>query len=337
MSHTMPRFRLFNALNLFKLYGALLVVMAHYAPVFFDHTEFFSFGTGIFFVAAGFYALGWESRRGLHYFLSRLLRLYPGYLLAVAVYAVVIQPDGLVALLGHHVLFLLSASTRETVFALNAPFWSMPVFFTFFMMVAFVPLPRPGWVGVALLTLLPLLLLVTHATDWRNGYLELLAFPLHFYAFWLGGLLASRWHVEAVESRWAGAAALTVLFVVLATGAFYPWVRDLSSWSPMVYREVMVFVHALLLWLLLHSPWLSRRLPWLDLLGTISFGIFLYHNLAARLVHTWLEGAAGALVALCLAMGLAWLSWRLVERPLQRCLKPVLARCFGHPSQSAVR
>lgn len=321
--------RLFNALNLFRLYGALLVVAAHYAPVFTGGT-LFAFGTGIFFIAAGFYALGFERRRGLEYLLARLLRLYPGYLVAVALYAFVMQPEGLFGVLGHHALFLLSAATRETVFALNPPFWSLSVFFTFFVIAAFVPLPRPGGIGLALLTALPMGLLFSGATDWRNGYLELLAFPLHFYAFWLGGLLAARWQPSRPAFKGAWAVAAAAVAFSLAAGLLHgQWIRGGPEWLAFGYREAMAFAHALLLWALLRAPGLARRMPWLDRLGAAGFGVFLFHTLTSHLVSPHLQGVAGAALALVLAAGLAWLSLYLIERPLQHRLAPRLARCFA--------
>src|SRR5690554_7418490 len=127
----------FYVLNLIKVLGASLVVASHYGGHFLG-VDFYAFGTGAFFIVAGFYALNAETARGLHYLAKRLVRLYPGYLVAVGAYLLVrgIPSGDWPYLAGHHALFLLATPDVATVFSLNPAFWSLPVFFSFFLIVA---------------------------------------------------------------------------------------------------------------------------------------------------------------------------------------------------------
>jgi peptidoglycan/LPS O-acetylase OafA/YrhL len=63
--------------------------------------------------------------------------------------------------------------------------------------------------------------------------------------------------------------------------------------------------------------------PILSFLGSISYSLYLVHNLIAPRVfnlltrlppHAWLQIAA-LLLSIAITMAIAWLLWRLIERP----------------------
>ncbi|WNK21232.1 acyltransferase [Halomonas piscis] len=320
---------LFNALSLIKVFGASLVMASHYAGAYFS-TSFYSYGTGCFFVVAGYYALNQERSRGFYYLLKRLARLYPGYLLAVLIYLLA-RPLPLAEwpeLLGHHLVFLLTASEPATVFALNPPFWSLPVFFTFFALVACLPrLEVRGWQVVVLMGMAAATVMLG-ADQWRNGYLELLAWPLHLYAFWLGGWLGRvvQFCLEGMRHRYTLLAG-GLMLAVIACGMFHEWLtQTVFGGETYAYRGAMVVLHAALFWCVSRSPLITRRLAVLNFLGTVSFGVFLFHELPIL----WLKSVFPAPIAVvgsaALSVVLAWLSWRWVEVPAQRFIRPRLAR-----------
>ncbi len=326
----------FNALSLIKVFGASLVMASHYAGAYFS-TSFYSYGTGCFFVVAGYYALNWERSRGIHYLLKRLIRLYPAYLLAVLVYLLargVPLPEW-PALVGHHLVFLLTAEDASTVFALNPPFWSLPVFFTFFALVAFLPRLVPRAWHVLVLALLAVATVALELDEWRNGYLELLAWPLHLYAFWLGGWLGHSTHFSSVAMRHRYTALAAVLVgVTVLCGMHHQWlVQHLLAGETYLYRGAMVVVYSALFWCVSRSPLIVGRLAVLNFLGTVSFGVFLFHNLPVLWLKPYLPALVAAVASVLLSIMLAWLSWRFVEAPLQRYLKPRLAQWHKPPAE----
>lgn len=312
----------FNTLSAIKVFGAALVLSAHYLPVYFG-ISFYSFGTGCFFVVAGYYALTWEQSRGARYLAKRLLRLYPGFMVAVLAYLMVIQPaqSDWPGLLLHHALLLLAAS-RETVFSLNPPFWSLPVFFTFFVTLAIFPGLKPRWWSFSFFALLPFAIEALGLREWREGYLELLAFPLHFYAFWLGGLvgcLALQYPCKP-ERRFTWL-ALALIIIVVFIGTQYSGTWLSTPTYRQLYHLFMVLLYALLLWCILHSPLSLVHSSLLNSLGSISFGVYLFHNLPVHWIpaeYHWI----GAGIALFTSLFLAWISFHYIEKPLYRAVKP---------------
>tara|TARA_R110002049_G_scaffold64646_3_gene170308 strand:- start:13343 stop:14338 length:996 start_codon:yes stop_codon:yes gene_type:complete len=322
---------LFNALNVLKVFGAALVVASHYAGQYFG-ISFYSYGTGCFFVVTGYYALNWERSRGTYYVMKRLVRLYPAFLLAVLAYLITqgIDFSEWPRLIGHHLTFLLTTPDRATAFALNPPFWSLPVFFTFFVLIALLPrfIPK-GW-QVLLMIFLAGGALYLELPQWREGYIELWAFPLHLYAFWLGGWLGHRAHHQPrkqhVGHSWV-AGVLTVVIVVC--GFFHPELTNMLFWGEsFLYRGGMVLLYGALLWAVIHSPWLVHEIPVLTFLGTISFGIYLFHNLPVYWFSS-VAGGLGVLISLGISLLLAWLSWHFFEQPLQKWCKPRLAKLYA--------
>lgn len=320
---------LFNALNVIKVFGASLVMASHYAGAYLA-TPFYSYGTGCFFVVAGYYAFSRERSRGLHYLLKRLVRLYPGYLLAVLVYLLARQIPlaEWPGILGHHAVFLLTASDVATVFALNPPFWSLPVFFTFFVLMAVLPRLVPRAWQVAVLMLVSAGVIMLGLDQWRNGYLELLAWPLHLYAFWLGGWLGRKVHfnLEDMHHRYTLLAIVLIILVVACGVMHQTLIHTLFMGETYAYRGGMVLIYAALFWCVSRSPVIAGRLAVLNFLGTISFGVFLFHNLPVLWLKPLLPTAVAVVASVFLSVVLAWLSWRCVEAPVQRFCKLALAR-----------
>jgi peptidoglycan/LPS O-acetylase OafA/YrhL len=316
----------FNALNLIKVFGASLVVAAHYAGNYFGQS-FYAFGTGCFFLVAGYYAFTWERDRGIHYLAKRFVRLYPGYMLAVVAYLVFRDVASWPTVLFHHSTFLLSTPDFATVFSLNPAFWSLPVFFTFFALFAFLPRMKPTWIGVLWLMALPFVALSLGIKNWHQGYAELLAFPMHLYAFWLGGLLGLRAHAGEIRTHHAytAVAFLLMIAVVLIGSHHKEFIAEVLQGQGYLYRTLMVAIYGGLLWAIMHSPLVERRSAIIAFFGTISFGVFLFHNLPIGLIRPHLSGWVAAGLSVAVAVALAWVSWTFVESPIYRWARPWLA------------
>ncbi|MCP1314294.1 MULTISPECIES: acyltransferase [unclassified Halomonas] len=325
---------LFNALHLMKVFGAVLVVTCHYAAFYYGFS-FYSDGTACFFVVAGYYALNWERTRGIHYLLKRLVRLYPAYLVAVVAYLLTLSPplNDWPGLIFHHLAFLLTVPDKATAFALNPPFWSLPVFFTFFALVAFLPRITPRAWQVGALMLVASAVALSPLTGWRDGYIELLVFPLHLGAFWLGGWIGHRAHRRPITPS-LGYSWLAIALMALAVGCgllYQPVIEGLFFKAGYYYRGAMVLVFGALFWAVLHSRLVVRPSRVLAFLGTISFGVYLFHNLPPIWLAPYLPSAQALPVAVGLSILLAWGSWALVEAPFLRFCKPRLARWMGAP------
>lgn len=148
--------------------AAWMVVYAHYwafqgsdwPPLRLAHT-----GVDLFFVISGFvfapHLLGRELAVA-PYGLRRLFRIYPAYLLALAVYAALKAQEGKPLLyLGEHLSFT-HLQSREMAFYYNPPFWSLPAEVEFYLVLPLVALgartlrrrlgPRgPAWLLAGLL------------------------------------------------------------------------------------------------------------------------------------------------------------------------------------------
>ncbi|WP_087720916.1 acyltransferase family protein [Salinicola salarius] len=332
--------RTINTLSLIKVFGAGLVITAHYSSVFYERA-FYSFGTGCFFVVAGYYALTWERSRGIVYFAKRMIRLYPGYLAAVFAYLITTPSawEEWPPLLLHHLALLLTASRVETVYALNPAFWSLPVFVTFFAIIACLPRFTPTFRSVAMLAVLPFVVITLGGLEWRNGYLQLWAFPLYFYAFVLGGAIGHvmRHHAQKPSAGFTIAAVALAVAVVTA-GAFYkPLGLDAPKLVTFLYEEIMTVLYGALLWCLLNSPLVDRKLPLISFAGNISFGIYLFHNLPPHVFKPLLPPIPAIALSLVATMLLAWLSLIAIERPIQRWLKPKLSNHSPARAQSGTQ
>lgn len=310
--------------------GALLVVSAHYAPPLLG-AHFFSHATSVFFLTCGFLAFApaaRQPRRGWPYLQRRLWRLYPGFAVAALLYGIthsVWQADWWAIAWHHATLFLLSHGAKD-VFTLNPAFWSLPVFVTFYALLAMLPrLFSPTLWQWAILAMLPFAVEVAGWHLWRGRYLELLALPLHLHAFWLGGLLR-QWQLRyslTVRHGYSLAAFLCIGLIVTA-GLHQPALEALLP-GVMGFRLMMILLFAVALWLALHSP--SARHHWrlITPVAQLGFGLYLLHNLPLQwfnLLPVALPGGVAAATGLAVSLLLAWCLRHGVEQPLQRMRVP---------------
>lgn len=121
------------SIELLRGVAALLVVSTHYRGFFPGAPALFEFafvGVDLFFVLSGWvfapYLFG-KPLAALAFFVRRLFRLYPLYLVALALYAGLHLANGrpLEHLLAH-LLFLHTMQSQEVAFHFNPAFWSLP-------------------------------------------------------------------------------------------------------------------------------------------------------------------------------------------------------------------
>jgi peptidoglycan/LPS O-acetylase OafA/YrhL len=128
------------AIEAWRGVAAWMVVYTHFwafsdtdwAPLRLAHT-----GVNLFFVVSGFVFAPYLFGQPLHargYAVRRFFRIYPAYLLALAVYAGMKAVEGRPLLyLAEHLTFL-HVQNKEMAFYYNPPFWSLPAEVEFYLL-----------------------------------------------------------------------------------------------------------------------------------------------------------------------------------------------------------
>lgn len=352
-------------------FAALMVVYAHFWA-FSGHDWPFlrlSFtGVDLFFVLSGFVFAPyfWGKPLSLPAFMvRRIFRIYPAFLLALALYGALKWQAGHPLLyVGEHLTFTFVQS-RAMAFYYNPPFWSLPAEVEFYLLLPVLAwllrsmLRQWGrWLGVALLVVLALglRLWVGFMGDRAS---ENLFFLLNYH---LPGLLlefllgVAAWQLSRMPRAWVWRRWLLgvglVGWLVLAfwfgevgdAGVDASLLRGQLSWLAALCFALLVtgslakapaevtapgFTPLPTFW---HGCW--RQLGWWG--GRLSYGVYLFHLAALQLVNPWREAlGTWALghqwVALALTLVLAWLSLRFCEDPLRRLGRRLAERWENRP------
>ena len=279
----------------------------------------------------------WRSR----YAVRRLARIVPLYLLTSIVFVVLVRPELLDRpdrgwLLAAQALFVqnLSASTHG---AINGPSWTLAVEMQFYLLA--------GVLGVRLLRApLPVLavLAIALAAGWRwwglarFGAMEAAA-PGTLFRWgtqlpgvidtFAAGIIAARWQLQQpAELPRRGARALALLAAALAgwivgialmhaaAAAGGYWLHPLGQVGS---HLVISLAAGLTVAAALAAPPLRRPVPLLRIAGDLSYGIYLWHLPVLLLVAGGsLQPWSNAVAVVVATIGIAWLGWHLVERPL---------------------
>jgi peptidoglycan/LPS O-acetylase OafA/YrhL len=314
------------ALDAFRLLAALLVMFSHYLAGYLDiHVYFYGY-TG-FMVAAGYFAYRYAIGRysGKDYFIARLVRLYPAFLLAALGYWLVLRGEQTFddRTLVNHLLFLTTATDQSQVMALNSSFWVLPAFVEFYLLFALIG----AVIHPALLFLAGILLIaIIGAIDDPVLRVLRLHIPYSLYVFALGGCLA--WlRKELCDWRLPFLPPLIVaLFCLLAmilvgSDQFLFGFDILEPAHLSAYRKsLFVLLYAGALFALLYSDRSLFQYRWLGLLAGASFSIYLFHNLI-RLVLPIDQGWVGLGLATLGTIMVALVVQALVEDPIRKRYK----------------
>jgi peptidoglycan/LPS O-acetylase OafA/YrhL len=332
--------------------AALLVLVSHWLPaVGLRHpwVEFAFTGVDMFFVLSGFVfapqCLGLQQQQHLAgYALRRVMRIYPAYLVALAVYAMLAALDGrpLMYLVEH--LLMAHVQTREMAFYYSAPFWSLPSELEFY---ALVPLLGWGLVRLGRPWALPVLLLAAgvvrlalvaaaDGTAQNAAYVSLHHLPGLLVEFLLG---VWAWQQQqkawAVRKRWAWALAglagivgCGLMFEVAQTGAGGPDWRNgqLGLGVALAFTLVVAGTAGLKV-----PAWPGQEMGrkvciWA---GKLSYGTYLLHTAWVGALGAWAArwGAGVALLAAACGLVVSVLALHLwVEEPLRRWGRRTAAR-----------
>lgn len=326
-AHVSPLAARNPAIDLFRLAMAALVLATHFLAPFFS-VSFYAFGTGGFFIAAGYFCFAnpqhQYTRSG--FILMKILRLYPAYLIAVFAY-LMIKPEldeRWLSILLQHGLLLVTVTTKHEAFYLNPPFWCIPVFVEFFIIFALI---RDRYDPVklfiiALLFMISAKMLPNGAPEWLR-----LHFPYYAYAFFLGGII---YKIRKKIPEWPlflpkpTTILLLCLAITIGIGSAFQWLGDaqlaqLPGWR--FYHELCVFLHAITFMALLYVAWGKRLWPVVIKIAQAGFSIYLFHIFVLKMVQQHVTGFSGLCLAIIGTIGIAVAVQGMIENPIQRWSK----------------
>jgi peptidoglycan/LPS O-acetylase OafA/YrhL len=317
--------------------AALLVVADHCRVPGFNPGYF---GVDLFFVLSGFLItrllvkeIDATGRLDLpRFYLRRLLRLAPALLLLLAVYVAVSPSLWPQFSVGEHVRDAALASVYISDYA--QAFWHLPrvlvhtwslsaeEHFYLIWPFAVVLLTRiePRWRIAALV------ILYVSATAWRIFEYNSMGWDVTYYRFdtrisgmVCGALLATCLQYKATISEAVanklGVLACAALAVCLSIGFWgAPWsMMGMTNLAHLAAVGVIIAASV-------RTSWISSvlSLPWLVGLGTVSYGVYLWHYPAAVYLRGQLPWYLTISIVLSFAIMAATASYWAIERPLQR-------------------
>ena len=322
--------------------AAWLVVWAHWAAPLGLEPRWSAYafvGVDLFFVISGFVFAPTLLHGAAHwpaYALRRLMRIYPAYLAALAVYVLIAHQQGKPLLhLPEHVL-MAHVQSREMAFYYNPAFWSLPAEVEFYALLPLLALAlrRTGMRGLAALLLATAalrgaLLWLADGHAQNAAYILLHHLPGMGVEFLLGTLAwrlaqypaAQRWRSSWLAAGAAGMAATVVAYRLLQDAA--------PGWHNGQMGALTAACFALVLAGCVHgqpSAALVRAVGWWA--GRLSYAVYLLHMAwlpwAKALVPQ--AGPAVALAAATLAtLASAWALHMALEEPARQWARRVSA------------
>ncbi|TCL74816.1 acyltransferase [Rhizobium sp. BK251] len=314
--------------------AAIVVVVSHIGLVFpslhqLTFADIGSTAVALFFALSGFlmaylYSGHPPTRKDAADFLvSRLARIYPAYLLAIVVAAILSAIPGLDYV--HPISGPVEIARHVLMLGSSGVLWSIPPEIQFYMLfpLVWLCLARP-LAHANILAAIGATLAVAALLGFPGPGI-LLTSKLHFFLF---GAIAGRLH-QYVPKQSAGpvigvlALALPVVILI-----YRQWFSLESPWG-----MAPAFAAALIVWLVAMEHPISARLfaaaP-LRFAGNISFSLYLLHVPVLFLTYRILDGMLPVTVilalGLCLAFVVAYGSYRLVEVPSRRALRSLWQR-----------
>ncbi|MCW2885178.1 MAG: Peptidoglycan/LPS O-acetylase OafA/YrhL [Streptosporangiaceae bacterium] len=344
-----------SELDLLRFLAAVAVMLHHftgvryYSPwgdarkVFPELAPFTSFGylgVQFFFIISGFVIVmsAWHRTPG-EFASSRFVRLFPAYWFSVALALLIYLGSGLasgypVSKEGPLTRFLPNLTMLQD--GIGAPesesaYWTLWVELHFYALVALLV-----WRGVSyracVIFMAAWLLAGTFAQEAGDRLLQVLLIPAYapYFIAGMAFFLVHRYGPNLV--MWLLIGACWALGTYSSTHRVSPFV----TWPGLdryVVPAVITAMFALMTLVCLgRMAWL-RRWKGLTALGGLTYPLYLVHETVSRPVITALGPRLGRWsvlgVTIALAVSTAWLAHRWVERPLQRWMRPRLARALA--------
>ncbi|MGY0232946.1 acyltransferase family protein [Longispora urticae] len=348
-----PERRRLHELDLLRIGAAVAVVVFHYTfsgwmqglsparfPGLGEVTRYGYLGVDLFFVISGFVVLlsAW-GRTARGFAVSRVVRLYPAFWVAVTLTALVSVLSGRFRVgPGQYLANLTMLNPAVDIANIDVVYWTLWAELRFYLLVfvlVLIGLTRRrvllalwAWLAVTLGTQLGLL----------PGFVDLLGqstFAHYFIAGMALGLVyrsGPTWELGAILALCWGNALYRGVGFAAGVGDRYA-----TAFSPVVVCVVITAVFAVMLLVALRRTATLGR-PWMAHAGSLTYPLYLVHAHVGFVVLAWLGPHVNryALVAgLTAAMGL--LAWGIhigVERPLAPRLKARLDKAARVPART---
>lgn len=296
----------------------------------------------VFFILSGFVlSLPFWAGSGdyVGFMVKRVLRLYPAYLLAVGA--------GLLAMallsrspvpgasdwfnLGHpfarpspvQVVKLSTLLVGQPFTPLNTVFWSLEFEIRISLLFPLLILAM-AWVGPARTLALTVAVVAADNLAAQLGHTHLHATLEYVPLFVLGAWMArERSSLTAALGAWSGARRWSLLAFGVLCYSWTWWVLPGTGFHLQAVNDVLIAVGAAVFILMaLGDPATKRAFsehPTLLFLGRISYSLYLIHDLVLQVLvretHSFLPLPVAVVLAVAVAIGLAALSFWIVERP----------------------
>ena len=308
--------------------AASIVVLAHIGPLVSDSfawayvhlVDFGQLGVVLFFICSGFVIPASVEREGslTAFWIKRFFRLYPLFwvsLLAAWVYAVLgVKENGDLTASDWLANITMAAPAFGADLALP-PYWTLIYELLFYAFVSTLVLLRISHLSVELS-------LITSAA----GVFLALVLPmpaadqLNAGIFWIGsmftGAVLCRWYNGQARAGTAMACVLGTLAVGVLTAltSLYGVTRDNDPFHSHLWPLISAWVGAYLLFFVLLA---TRRRPigFLVSLGTISYSMYVLHELVLVAVPHVGPPVVTITVGFALTVGLSTLTYRWIEAP----------------------
>lgn len=282
------------------------------------------------------------------FYARRALRIFPAYYATILLF-LVSGSSGFSEVLPYHLVYLsntVSATYSQTglAHAASAHFWSLSVEEQFYLIwplvVLLVPLRWLPLVAIGVVLLAPVSRLVLFAVGYPHivGYL-----PTATDALVMGSLLAmarsGQFPQLRHDHRWQWAIRLSLLGFVACLGLYNLGVGYRPREVMLPFFAALVFTGFVVKLLDGGLPRTTALLSWRPLVevGRVSYAVYLLHTLVMNGLTQVLPGLAAPslprfVVATLATIGVALLSWRLFEGPVND-----LKRFFPYPSTTPQR
>jgi peptidoglycan/LPS O-acetylase OafA/YrhL len=292
-------------------------------------------GMTFFFVLSGFVLTYANSGRELRfgpYLKARLLRIYPAYLLAVAVSLAVIDykfatPRQSAFSLAANAISVQGWFPPLFEHGLNGGTWSLSCEWLFYLLFPLL-LPPIAWLGRSKVLVL---LVAAYAAsclpavfqhEYSEYFLAAYSFPLARFPEFIVGMCAGQLFVSSSpQSASKHYALITLVLLVLLTAMAFPYPYGMIDMSRNIVAVPML---ALLIyfagWASGRNPLCSRPLVWL---GEVSYGFYLFQFVPLYYLERFAPVAVGhecvaLIVTFFLSLGLAAASYHCLEMPIRR-------------------
>jgi len=333
--------------------AALMVMLTHYAAFIPGAPAGMGFlwsGVDLFFVISGYVfapmilpmeAESTTANLKLHnnsstlsYFIRRIFRIYPLYLLALVAYFIVL-PDAAekTGYFIRHLFFLHTTRSFEEAYYFNPAFWSLPVEIEFYLLLPLLALGRGRHRVLIAVGCLTLLLGITAnylrgpgVDIWRVLSVHLPTILPEFLAGSVLALMVHQGHKGRLSWYSAGGLGAFGSGAVLLLGCYMVKYGNTGLENNRVLDSIWNLSCAIAYALLLYPLLLIRNEQYRPvaarialLAGASSYGVYLLHNLMPRILDpTWPASGIGFVIKCGLAtFAVALLLYWLYENPLR--------------------